>query len=118
MLEPRYKYMRAFCSEEEIAFAETTRRFVDEKIMPYRHDLEGGWHRDEELALQTLHRLYSKLVDLGITKTNLPEKHGGLGLSPVVRQMVNEELSRADIGLATMVGKIHSKTCASPSDTG
>jgi len=107
MLEPRYKYTRAFCSEEEIAFAETTRRFVDEQIMPYRHDLEGGWHRDEELALQTLHRLYSKLVDLGLTKTNLPEKHGGLGLSAVVRQMVNEELSRADIGLATMVGKIH-----------
>lgn len=107
MLEPRNKYTQAFCTEEDIAFAENIRKFVDKKLMPYRHDLEGGWHRDEKLAIQTLHRLYSDLVEIGVTKANLPEKFGGLGLSSVVRQMVNEELSRADIGLATMVGKIH-----------
>lgn len=107
MLEPRFKYTRAFCTEEEIALAERAQQFVEQEIMPYRHDLEGGWHRDEKLALSTLHRLYAKCADLGLTKSNLPEKYGGLGLSPVVRQMINEELSRGDIGLATMVGKIH-----------
>jgi len=107
LLEPRVKYTRAFCSEEEIALAERARQFVEKEIMPYRHDLDGGWHHDEQLALQTLHRLYAKTCDLGLTKSNLPEKYGGLGLSPVVRQMINEELSRADIGLATMVGKMH-----------
>ncbi|MGQ9600800.1 MAG: acyl-CoA dehydrogenase family protein [Anaerolineae bacterium] len=107
MLEPRFKYTRAFCTEEEIALAERAQQFVEQEIMPHRHDLEGGWHRDEHLALTTLHRLYARCADLGLTKSNLPEKYGGLGLSPVVRQMINEELSRGDIGLATMVGKIH-----------
>ncbi|MGB1881767.1 MAG: acyl-CoA dehydrogenase family protein [Gammaproteobacteria bacterium] len=107
LLEPRQKYTRAFCTEDEILIAEHIRAFVERELMPYRHDLEGGWHRDEKLAKQTLHRLYAKLVDLGVTKTNLPESYGGLAYAPVVRQMINEELSRADIGLATKVGKIH-----------
>lgn len=107
LLEPAQKYTRAFCTDEEIQIAEHIRAFVTRELMPYRHDLEGGWHRDAALAKETLHRLYAKLADLGVTKTNLPESYGGLGYSPVVRQMINEELSRADIGLATKVGKIH-----------
>lgn len=107
LLSPEFKYSQAFCNEEEIAMAESVRGFVNKEIMPKRRDLEGGWHRDESLALRTQHALYAKLVDLGVTRSNLPVGYGGLGLSPVVRQMINEELSRGDIGLATMVGKIH-----------
>jgi len=107
MLLPKYKYTRAFCTDEEIKMAERIREFVDKEIMPRRHDLEGGWHREEKPALDTLHKLYAGLVKLGLTKSNLPKKFGGLGLSPIVRQMINEELARGDIGLATMVGKIH-----------
>lgn len=107
MLLPGYKYPKCFCTDEEISMAESIKEFVDKEILPRRHDLEGGWHRDEKLALDTLHELYAKCVKLGLTKSNLPEKFGGLGLSPVVRQMINEELARGDIGLATMVGKIH-----------
>lgn len=107
MLSPGQKYPQAFCTPEEIEFADKVRGFVDERLMPHRHDLDGGWHHDESLALDTLHRLYAETVRLGLTKTNLPKRHGGTELSPVVRQMINEELSRADIGLATMVGKIH-----------
>ncbi|MCD6493477.1 MAG: acyl-CoA/acyl-ACP dehydrogenase [Archaeoglobaceae archaeon] len=107
MLLPRYKYPKAFCTDEEIMMAEEIKRFVDNEVMPKRHDLEGGWHRDEKKALETLHELYAKCHELGLTKSNLPEEYGGLGLSPVVRQMINEELARGDIGLATMVGKIH-----------
>ena len=107
MLLPKYKYPKCFCTDEEIAVAQMVREFVDKEIMPKRHDLEGGWHRDEELALDTLHRLYKELVHMGLTQTNLPTKFGGTGLSPIVRQMTNEELSRGDIGVATMIGKIH-----------
>lgn len=107
LLSGRQKYTQAFCTPEEIEMADSIRKFVNKEVMPHRHDLEGGWHRDQELALSTLHRLYRRCVDLGLTSSNLPEKYGGTGLSPVVRQMINEELSRADIGLATMVGKIH-----------
>lgn len=106
MLEPRYKYTRAFCTEEEIQLAESIRQFVNKELMPYRHEMEGGWHHDEQLALQTLHRLYVKLVRLGVTRANLPEKYGGLGLSPVMSQMISEELSRADAGLSAMASKI------------
>ena len=107
LLAPEFKYTRAFCTEDEIKMADTIRQFVNKEIMPRRHDLEGGWHRDEKLAVETQHELYARLVDLGVTKSNLPATYGGLGLSPVVRQMVNEELARGDIGLATLVGKIH-----------
>lgn len=107
MLSPEHKYTRAFCTGEDISIAKNIRNFVDKEVMPRRHDLEGGWHRDEKLALETLHELYAKLVKLGVTKSNLPTEYGGLGLSPVVRQMINEELSRGDIGLATMAGKVH-----------
>ncbi len=107
LLAPRQKYNQAFCKPEEIEIAEHFRGFVDRELMPYRHDLEGGWHRDEKLAKQTIHRLYAKLVEFGVTKAILPTKFGGLGYSPVVRQMINEELARADIGLATKVGKLH-----------
>ena len=107
LLDPQMKYNRAFCTEEEIAIVEHFRSFVDQELMPYRHDIEGGWHRDPILAKETIHRLYAKLCEFGVTKIILPEKYGGTGYSPIVRQMINEELSRADIGLATKVGKLH-----------
>jgi len=107
LLEARQKYNLAYCSEDEIGIAEHFREFVDAELMPHRHAIEGGWHRDPKLAKETIHRLYAKLHDFGVTKAILPAKHGGPGLSPVVRQMINEELSRADIGLATKVGKLH-----------
>ncbi len=107
LLSARQKYNLAFCSEDEVEVAEHFRRFVDAELMPYRHDIEGGWHRDPKLAKETIHRLYAKLLDFGVGRAILPTKFGGDGLSPVVRQMINEELARADIGLATKVGKLH-----------
>ncbi|OFV72817.1 acyl-CoA dehydrogenase family protein [Rhodococcus erythropolis] len=107
LLSPRQKYSRVFCSEEELEIATQFRQFVDAELMPYRHDIEGGWHRDAALAKQTIHRLYAKLIDFGVGRAILPTRFGGDGLSPIVRQMINEELSRADIGLATKVGKLH-----------
>jgi len=107
MLDPKVKYPRCFCTDEEIDMAARMREFTDKELMKERHAFEGGWHRDEKLALDTLHKQYAQCAKLGLTKSNMPTKFGGLGLSPVVRNMVNLELSRADIGLATMVGKIH-----------
>ena len=107
LLSPEHKYTQAFCTEEEIRMADTIRQFVNKEVMPKRSDLEGGWHRDEQLAIETQHALYKRMVSMGLTKSNLPEAYGGLGLSPVVRQMINEELARGDIGLATLAGKIH-----------
>lgn len=107
LLSLEQKYTSAFCSPDEIAIAQHFREFVNRELMPHRHDLEGGWHRDPKLAKATVHRLYAKLHEFGVTKAILPTKFGGLGYSPIVRQMINEELARADIGLATKVGKLH-----------
>lgn len=107
LMTTRQKYPDIYCNDEEVMLADNIKKFVDKEVMPERHNLEGGWHRDENLGIKTLHRLYSRMVDLGVTKINLPEKYGGLELRPTARQIVNEELSRGDIGLATMVGKIH-----------
>ena len=46
LLDARQKYVGAFCTEDEIRIAEHLREFVDRELMPYRHDLEGGWHRE------------------------------------------------------------------------
>ncbi len=107
MLMPEHKYPKCFATDEEIAMAKRMREFTDKEILPRRQDLEGGWHKDEELGHKTLYELYYRCHELGLTISNLPEEYGGLGLTPVVRNMVNEELSRGDIGLATLVGKIH-----------
>ena len=107
MLHPKVKYPKCYCTDEDITMAIAIREFANKVLMPVRHDFEGGWHRDEKLGVETTHKYYKECVKLGLTASNLPEKFGGLGLSPVVRQMINIELSRAEIGLATMVGKIH-----------
>ncbi|MCS7367672.1 MAG: acyl-CoA dehydrogenase family protein [archaeon YNP-WB-062] len=107
LLTPEHKYPKCFATDEEIAMAKRIRQFVESDVMPNRQNLEGGWHRDEELAHKTLYELYYKAHELGLTISNLPRQYGGLGLSPVVRNMINEEISRGDVGLATLIGKVH-----------
>jgi alkylation response protein AidB-like acyl-CoA dehydrogenase len=107
LLLPEYKYSRVFATEQEILMAKTIREWVNKEILPKRQDLEGGWNRDETLAHKTLYELYYQAHQLGLTISNLPKEFGGLALSPIVRNMINEEVSRGDIGLATLIGKIH-----------
>jgi len=107
LLDPRYKYSKCYCTDEEIEIACNVAEFVDKKLMPERHNFEGGWHRDEKLALETRNKYYAECVKMGLTKTSMPKKFGGLELSPVLRNMVYLELSRADVGLAMEVMHIH-----------
>ncbi len=100
MHEPRQKYSTAIATEEDLLLSETLHKFVNEKVMPRRRDLEGGWERDEKLAEKTFFDLTQGLVDLGLQRAFLPEEIGGMGLtSAVTACMVAEELSRGDIGL-------------------
>ncbi len=107
LLDPKYKYSKNCCTDEEIEMASHVRDFVNKEVMPERHNLEGGWHKDEKLAIETRNRLYRKCCDLGLTKTSIPKKYGGLGLSTVLRNIVYEELSRGEVGLAMDVMHIH-----------
>ena len=103
LFEPQQKYPGAFCTPEDIAIAETVRSFVSREVMPRRDDLEGGFHRDEERALDALHHLSRACGELGITKMSVPEAMGGVNASASARMIVLDELSRGDIGLANMV---------------
>ncbi|MBA7606340.1 Acyl-CoA dehydrogenase [subsurface metagenome] len=103
LLDPTYKYSKCYCTDEEMAIVVEVARFVDKELMPERHNLEGGWHRDERLGLETRDKYFRECVKMGVTKTNYPKDLGGLELSLVLRNMVLLELSRADIGLAAEV---------------
>jgi alkylation response protein AidB-like acyl-CoA dehydrogenase len=107
LLDPRYKYSTCYCTEEEIEIALNVARFVDKEMMPERHNFEGGWNHDEKLAIETRNRFYKECVKMDLTKTNFPKELGGLGLSTVVRNMIYEELCRADVGMAMEVMHIH-----------
>jgi hypothetical protein len=51
----RKKYLGApEATNEDMEIVRAVREYVDGEIMPRRRDLEGGWHRDEKLARDTL----------------------------------------------------------------
>ena len=107
MCRPDQKYLHFFIADEEMAMLETIAAFVEKEVFPKRLDLEGGWHRDEKLAEDTLDDLYQRLVALGYQKIGVPEELGGLGVSTALRLALNEELSRGDVGLAVHAAKPH-----------
>jgi len=106
MFEPEYKYPKAFCTDEDIQVAKGIREYVDKEIIPDRPNLEGGWHKDEQLARDTAERHYAQLVKMGLQRLNMPVEYGGLGLSPVARGMIQLELARGEIPLAVLTGKV------------
>src|SRR4030042_1914970 len=107
MCRPASKYSDVFISDEEMTLIETIVKYVEKEVFPKRLDLEGGWHRDEKLAEDTLDDLYAKLVALGYQKVGVPTAYGGLGISTALRLAFNEELSRGDVGFAFHSAKPH-----------
>lgn len=106
MFSPENKY-GVFASTEEIMMMKRIKEYVDKEILPRRLDLEGGWHRDEKLAESTLDLVYKGLVDLGVQKVVIPDKYGGVRMSPIGLTIMKEEVARGDPGVATHMGMIH-----------
>lgn len=103
----RKKYLGASgCTDEDLEIVQAVRDFVDRKIMPRRRDLDGGWHHDEKLAMDTIKEIHQGLVDLGLQRMFWPEAVGGLGANRAIGGMITEELSRGDCGLALHLGII------------
>jgi len=101
MRHPMQKYSKAFVTDEDLELAKTLRRFVDKEVMPRRCDLDGGFHRNQELAEKTISELGRGLVALDIARAFLPKECGGLGMtSQVTYSIMMEELGRGDPGLA------------------
>ena len=104
----RKKYLGAIdATDEDMQIVNAVREYVDKEIMPRRQDLDGGWHRDEKLAKKTFEKVHQGLVDIGVQRAIYPEEFGGLGVSGVASEMIYEEISRGDAGLATHMGIIN-----------
>ena len=104
----RKKYLGATdATDEDMQIVKAVREFVDGEIMPHRQDLDGGWHRDETLAKKTFNKIHQGLVDIGVQRATWPEALGGLDISGVASDMIFEELSRGDAGIATHMGIIN-----------
>jgi len=108
IVDLRKKYLGAVdASDQDMRIVCAVREFVDKEIMPYRKDLDGGWHRDEKLARETFERIQQGLVNIGVQRAIYPEKFGGLGVSGFASDMIYEEISRGDAGIATHMGIIN-----------
>ena len=104
----RKKYLGAIdATDEDMQIVSAVREYVDKEIMPRRQDLDGGWHRDEALAKKTFEKVHQGLVDIGVQRAIYPEEFGGLGVSGVASEMIYEEISRGDAGLATHMGIVN-----------
>ncbi len=104
----RKKYLGAIdATDEDMQIVSAVREYVDKEIMPRRQDLDGGWHRDEKLAKETFEKVHKGLVDIGVQRAIYPEEFGGLGVSGAASEMIYEEISRGDAGLATHMGIIN-----------
>lgn len=102
------KYLGAIdATDEDMQIVSAVREYVDKEIMPRRQDLDGGWHRDEKLAKETFEKVHKGLVDIGVQRAIYPEEFGGLGVSGAASEMIYEEISRGDAGLATHMGIIN-----------
>lgn len=105
ILDIRRKYLGApGCSDADLGIVKLVHDYVEKEIMPRRRDLDGGWHHDEKLAMDTIRKVHQGLVDIGYQRMSWPEEVGGLPVNPSVRAMVAEEVARGDCGLATHLG--------------
>lgn len=103
----RKKYLGApEVSDEDLEIVRVVREYVEGEIMPRRLDMDGGWHRDENLARSTFEEVHQGLVDIDVQRAMWPQDFGGLGVNSSAFDLVIEEIARADAGLATHIGII------------
>ena len=87
------RYGAFITSEQEIAFLETIRKYVNQEIMPVRMQL------DEDYTV--FEKVYGGLVKLGIQKRGFSPRYGGLGIRSVPTVCaIAEEISRGDSGVS------------------
>ena len=75
-------------SEEQRMFAEVTRDFVENEVLPHDEAIE-------KLNYELTVKLMRKAGELGLLSADVPEQYGGLGLDKVSSTIINENLARA-----------------------
>lgn len=82
-------------SDEQQAFRQAARDFLDRESIPHRTQ----WDRDESVDLA----IVPKMAELGFFGLTIPEEYGGLGGDYVTYALAMEELGRADSALRGIV---------------
>jgi alkylation response protein AidB-like acyl-CoA dehydrogenase len=82
--------------EDQTAFRELLRDFAARSIRPVAREWEHGGRYPEEIVEQ--------MAQMGLFGMLVPEEHGGIGLGAVSYAIVFEELSRAWMGIAGVLG--------------
>jgi alkylation response protein AidB-like acyl-CoA dehydrogenase len=89
-------------SEEEHLILATVRRFLEREVAPVASELE---HRNEYPD-----QLVERMKEIGLFGANVPDEYGGQDLSYTIFAMIFEEISRAWMGLAGILGT-HTVLC-------
>ncbi|WP_395691114.1 acyl-CoA dehydrogenase family protein [Nocardioides sp.] len=82
-------------SDEQQAFRELARDFLDREAVPHRTQ----WDRDEQVDLAII----PKMAEIGFFGLTIPEEYGGLGGDYLTYVLGMEELGRADSALRGIV---------------
>ncbi|PUA81724.1 acyl-CoA dehydrogenase family protein [Nocardioides currus] len=82
-------------SDEQVAFRDLARTFLDREAVPHRTQ----WDHDESVDLA----IVPKMAELGFFGLTIPEEYGGLGGDYVTYALAMEELGRADSALRGIV---------------
>ncbi len=89
-------------SDEQRLFRQTLRDFADKQIAPVASEWERAGRYPAEIA--------AGLAGLGLFGLNVPEEYGGLGADRVSYALAFEEIARAWLGAAGLIGP-HSVAC-------
>ncbi|TYB53183.1 acyl-CoA dehydrogenase [Nonomuraea sp. PA05] len=89
-------------TDEQRAFRETLRAFVDKEIVPVATEYEHSGRYPAEIV--------DKMKQMGLFGLSVPEEYGGLAADMVSFALVFEEIARGWMGVAGTIGS-HSLAC-------
>lgn len=75
-------------TEEQRMFADTTKDFVENDVVPHDEEIE-------KLNYELTVKLLRKAGDVGLLGADIPEQFGGLGLDKISSTIIKEKLSKA-----------------------
>ena len=83
-----------FATEEQIELADTARKILEKELKPRLEELEHANGGKGEFPLDVL----KTMAEAGYVGMDIPEEWGGLGLDPITRIIIQEEMSKVDAG--------------------
>jgi glutaryl-CoA dehydrogenase len=86
-----YFDIKSLLSEEELMIRDLVKDFVSEEVIP----IIEQYNRENKFPLQ----LVSKMAEIGLFGSTLPQKYGGAEMNNVAYGLVMQELERGDSGI-------------------